>query len=293
MLNDVTAGLSAARAWLRHYPVAYAVVTSLAVASAIFFTLGCVFIFLEKRTSRDTSRYRSRHFVNDIVYTLVYQGGLYNILVYAPLFALVAPKLRFLQLSLVSHLHPVLSIAAYWIIVDFAAYWIHRMQHTIPLLWAFHSVHHTQTRLTYLSSNRNHVLEQLYVNCVMLVPALLLGMPARLWMPLYFVQVFLEHAQHAQLRWSYGALHRVFVSPAFHLMHHSTRPEEYNGNYSKIIAFWDVLFGTFVRGEREPAAYGVADMDVPERLSAQFTHPFRVIAGMGSRGAESIRRVTS
>jgi sterol desaturase/sphingolipid hydroxylase (fatty acid hydroxylase superfamily) len=260
-------------------PFAQSLVLSIATALAIYTILGAIFVFIESRQQRDLTRYRSRHFVNDIAYTLLYQGGIYNILVYAPLFAWAAPKLAFLQLDAVGGLPPVLSILIYWVTVDLAAYWIHRMQHTVGFLWAFHSVHHTQTRMTYLSSNRNHILEQLYVNGIMLAPALILGMPASLWMPVYFIQTFFEHAQHAQLRWTYGPLHRVFVSPAFHLMHHSTKPEEYNGNYSKILSLWDLAFGTFVRGDRQPERYGVDGMDVPEHLVAQFAHPFRVIGG--------------
>ena len=273
-------------------PFARPLVMSIAVATVIYTTLGCIFVLIEARQQRDLSRYRTRHFFNDIAYTLLYQGGIYNILVYAPLFALAAPKLAFLQLNAVGKLPPALSIIVYWVTVDFAAYWIHRMQHSVPYLWAFHSVHHTQTRMTYLSSNRNHVLEQLYVNIVMLVPALLLGMPAKLWMPLYFIQTFFEHAQHAQLRWTYGPLHRVLVSPAFHLMHHSTRPEEYNGNYAKILSVWDVVFGTFVRSDRLPAEYGVTGMDVPEQLVSQFVHPFRVIAATGENKSTSETRAT-
>ncbi len=275
--------LRGARAWLRTMPVVYALVSSFVFAVLVFSALGFAFYVIEKSTSRDTTRYRTRHFLNDIVYTLLYQGGIYNVLIYAPLYALIAPRFGFMKVGLVTNMSPAASIAIYWFIADFVAYWVHRIQHRVPLLWAFHSVHHTQTQMTFLTSNRNHVVEQIYVNLFLMGPGLLLGMPAHLWMPLFFAQTFFEHAQHAQLRWSYGSLHKVLVSPAFHAMHHSTEEREYNGNYAKIFAGWDVLFGTFVDSSREPARYGVDGMDVPESLSAQFIHPFRVLGRLTHR----------
>jgi len=277
MVEAVRLYLHSADAWLRHYPVLRALAVSIAIALLVFSVLGVIFAFIERRNRRDLSRYGSPNFRNDIVYTLVYQGGIYNVLVYAPLFALAAPHLTFLQINLLKALPPIPSILVYWTTVDLIAYWLHRLQHRLPILWAFHSVHHTQTKMTYLTSNRNHLLEQFYVNVLLLAPALVIGMPATRWMPFYFAQTFFEHAQHAQLRWGYGPLHRLFVSPRFHAMHHSTEAAEYNGNYAKIFSLWDVLFGTFVKSDGEPAGYGVAGMDVPETLLAQFVHPFKVL----------------
>jgi sterol desaturase/sphingolipid hydroxylase (fatty acid hydroxylase superfamily) len=264
-------------ALLRTVPVARALVISIAVAVIVYSALGAIFLFVERRAGRDTTRYRSAHFVNDVAYTLLYQGGIYNVLIYAPFFALAAPRLKFLQLDIVKGLPAWAAIVVFWLTVDFLAYWLHRMQHVVPALWAFHSVHHTQTRMTFLTSNRNHLLEQFYVNVIMLGPALILGLPPAQWMPIYFAQMFFEHAQHAQLPWSYGPFHRLLVSPAFHAMHHGTEPEEYNGNYAKILSLWDVVFGTFVPSKVLPARYGVNGMDVPENLAAQFVHPFRVL----------------
>ncbi len=153
------------------------------------------------------------------------------------------------------------------------------MQHSVRPLWAFHSVHHAQTRLTFLSTNRIHALEQLYVGVLMMVPAFLLGIPQPRWLPLLLMQVFSENLQHARLNWSFGRMGRLFVSPAFHAVHHSTDEREYNGNYGRVLSLWDLVFGTFVRSERTTRRYGVDGMDVPETLVAQFVHPFRELAG--------------
>jgi sterol desaturase/sphingolipid hydroxylase (fatty acid hydroxylase superfamily) len=156
---------------------------------------------------------------------------------------------------------------------------MHRLQHAVRPLWAFHSVHHTQTRLTFLTANRIHVLEQLYVGMLMIIPAFLLGMPQPRWLPILMVQVFSETMQHSRLTWTFGPLRRLLVSPAFHSMHHSVDAREYNGNYSRVFSLWDALFGTFVHAEEPARRQGVEGMVVAETLVAQFVHPFRVLAG--------------
>ena len=49
------------------------------------------------------------------------------------------------------------SFLVYFVLYDFAAYWLHRAQHAIPWWWALHSLHHSQRRMTVWSDDRNHV----------------------------------------------------------------------------------------------------------------------------------------
>jgi sterol desaturase/sphingolipid hydroxylase (fatty acid hydroxylase superfamily) len=163
-------------------------------------------------------------------------------------------------------------------VFDFLNYWMHRLQHGVGALWAFHSVHHLQTRLTFVSANRIHAVEQLYVGLLMLIPAFILGIPQSRWLPLLLVQVFSETIQHARLNWTFGPLRHVFVSPAAHALHHSTDASEYNANFGRVLSLWDVLFGTWKFAENRNRRYGVEGMYVAESLIAQFVHPFRLLA---------------
>ncbi|MEA2165458.1 MAG: hypothetical protein QOK37_3585 [Thermoanaerobaculia bacterium] len=251
-------------------------VTSTLVGLGVYCICALVIIIAELRQHRDSRVYRSRNALNDLAYTVFYKCSIYNILV-IPIFSLLSPRLQFLRTGFQLPLPPIASLIVYWILFDFLNYWTHRLQHAVRPLWAFHSVHHTQTRLTFLSANRIHALEQLYAGLLMTVPAFLLGIPQRLWLPLFFVQIFSETFQHARLNWTFGPLHSVIVSPAFHAIHHSTDAREYNGNYGRVLSLWDKVFGTFVRSERTERQYGVDGMDVPESLTAQFLHPFRFL----------------
>ena len=46
------------------------------------------------------------------------------------------------------------SFLVYFVLYDFAAYWLHRAQHAIPWWWALHSLHHSQRRMTVWSDDR-------------------------------------------------------------------------------------------------------------------------------------------
>src|SRR5262245_17037754 len=166
----------------------------------------------------------------------------------------------------------------YWVIIDFCDYWLHRLKHRSRVLWAFHAVHHSQERMTFVTSWRFHPLEQVFANIVMLVPLLILGVPTSSWLPLVVVMTTFEALQHAQLDWTYGPLYKVFVSPVFHAIHHSTDREHHDTNYAKIFSAWDFLFGTGVANEPRPVRTGISGPPIDETLSAQFVAPFRLLS---------------
>ena len=92
--------------------------------------------------------------------------------------------------------------------------------------------------------------------------------------------------------WTFGPLRRLLVSPAFHSMHHSADPREYNGNYGRVLSLWDALFGTFVHADEPARLQGVEGMVVPETLTAQFIHPFRVLAARASQNISTSAKST-
>ena len=263
---------------LARHTFLHELVLSTLLGLAVYAICALVILAAERSQRRDMAAYRTPNALNDLAYVVFYQCSLYNILA-SPLFASLVPRLKFLRIGLLLNLPPVASLLVCWLTFDFLNYWVHWLQHRVSPLWAFHSVHHAQTQLTFLTGNRIHAVEQFYVGALMLVPAFVLGIPQPRWLPLLFTQVFIETISHARLNWSFGRMHRVVVSPAFHALHHSADVREHNGNYGRILSLWDVLFGTLVRSEQPARRFGVDGMVVPERLTAQFAHPFRVLAG--------------
>ncbi|HUJ14558.1 MAG TPA: sterol desaturase family protein [Thermoanaerobaculia bacterium] len=265
------------REFLARHAFVGELVTSTLLALGVYVVCAAIILAAELLQRRSMSVYGTRSALNDLAYAVFYKCSIYDLLV-APFFAFLSPRLQFLRLDLLRSLPSLASLIVCWIVFDLLNYWIHRAQHAARPLWAFHSVHHAQKHLTFLSANRIHAVEQLSVSLVMMVPAFFLGLPQRLWLPLLFLQVFSESIQHAQLTWTFGPLHRLLVSPAFHAVHHSADAREYNGNYGRVLSIWDVLFGTHVRSERSEREYGVEGMEIPESLTAQFLHPFRFLA---------------
>jgi sterol desaturase/sphingolipid hydroxylase (fatty acid hydroxylase superfamily) len=251
-------------------------------AVVLLFGIVLIIAFFEWWGGANPRRYFSRHFLNDVAYSLFYRGGFYQMFLAAAITNALSDRLGFLRVDLLAALPLPVGAVLFWIAADFLGYWNHRWQHHSRFLWAFHSVHHAQEQLSPLSSYRLHPVEQLITNVVMVAPLLVLGMPTKTWLPLFVFQYGLEFVQHADLRWRYGALYGVLVSPTFHAFHHSTDRAHYDRNFGKILSLWDFVFGTAVSGER-PVRFGVDGLVIPERLGAQFVAPFRQLLRSRSR----------
>ena len=237
-----------------------------------------VYLF-ERRSGVDAARYRTRNFANDVLYTLFYKGGFYNILILAALTNALGSRLGFLQLDLLRGLPWPVGLALFWVAGDFVTYWWHRFQHANRFLWAFHSIHHSQERMTLFTASRRHPLEELSMDVLLyfVLFHMLLGIPTRGWMPLGVVITCIAAIQHAQLDWRFGPLYRVLVSPRFHAYHHSVEPRHANANYAFLFSFWDYLFGTAVSESQRPARYGVEGIDMGESLTNHLLNPFRLV----------------
>ncbi len=117
-------------------------------------------VFCSRPAGRaDPARYRTRNFANDVLYTLFYKGGFYTVVVLAAVTNALGPRLEFLRLNLLGHVPWPVGLLVFWVVGDFLTYWWHRLQHAVPFLWAFHSVHHSQEQMTVLTAFRRHPLE--------------------------------------------------------------------------------------------------------------------------------------
>ena len=165
--------------------------------------------------------------------------------------------------------------AAAVVLGDLGIYAIHRLTHTVPWLWRFHTVHHSAEEMDWLVAYRFHAVDLLLSRIASLAPLVALNMaPAAIGV---FVAVFSWQSWlvHANVRVSYGRLRWVLVSPEFHHWHHSAEREAYDKNYATVFAWWDVLFGTVhLPAGRRPLRHGV-DERVPEGFAGRFFYPFR------------------
>lgn len=159
------------------------------------------------------------------------------------------------------------------IVLDFLAYWMHRIFHG-QRLWPFHEIHHSSEDLDWLSAVRVHPVNDVVNRVVPAVVVVLIGFsPLVLAGALPFFAVY-AILLHANVDWDFGRLRAVLASPTFHRWHHTSAAEGRDKNFAGLLPVWDVLFGTYYMPGHTPTRFGV-DRPVPASLWGQLAWPFR------------------
>jgi sterol desaturase/sphingolipid hydroxylase (fatty acid hydroxylase superfamily) len=155
------------------------------------------------------------------------------------------------------------SFLVYFVLYDFAAYWLHRAQHAFSWWWALHSLHHSQRRMTVWTDDRNHVVDDLLVTLALVLFAQVVGVQPGEYVVILMVGRLIESWSHANVDMSFGWLgERLVVGPCFHRLHHAlSNPEErhiHDHNFAPVFPIWDIVFGTAIYdGRKRPT--GVDD----------------------------------
>jgi sterol desaturase/sphingolipid hydroxylase (fatty acid hydroxylase superfamily) len=176
------------------------------------------------------------------------------------------------------HWPVVMQLAMALLISQFGEYWVHRSMHEVPLLWRFHSVHHSPQRLYWLNAARFHPIDTAAANAVALAPLLLLGAPDNILI-LFSVWVAIHGVfQHCNIDIKLGPLNYLFSQAELHRWHHSLKLEEANSNYGNNIIFWDIVFGTmyYPKDKQASEKIGLDNLNnFPETYLQQLLVPFR------------------
>jgi sterol desaturase/sphingolipid hydroxylase (fatty acid hydroxylase superfamily) len=242
--------------------------------------LVCVFFY--DRFTRRMPFYRSPDFGLDAVYAVAVIGGFYGAMASALFTAITAGFHHAAQLvsqGAIRFAPWALRLAIFVIVVDFLRYWMHRALHALPVLWAFHQVHHSAERIHVLTTYRDHIVGYMLMTFCIFLPMLVLGPGIDNWLPLFVVMTLTTLLQHSGIDIGYGRFGKIFVSPRFHAVHHSASREDFDANYGVLFSFWDQMFGT-ARFGALPQRYGLGDDDdVPSGFVKQFFHPFARLLG--------------
>lgn len=154
------------------------------------------------------------------------------------------------------------TAAAAFLAIDLLYYWLHRLEHSVPVLWAIHEVHHQSKLCDTSVSFRTSVLAPLAVLTPHLVLALL-GVPVATYLAAYLLHtslVFLLHSRTPSWLDRAGA---IFNSPFLHRGHHSTHPTLRNKNFGGVFIIWDRLCGTFEPRCEVATEFGLAGRLAP------------------------------
>ena len=234
----------------------------------------------------------------DIVYTLLHRLGLLRVLMFFAVDPLFNALFGWLSLQGLTGWQLDAVFAPWWpgvtdgalfafivylLVFDLADYGIHRGQHGIPAWWALHALHHSQRQMTMWSDNRNHLLDGLIRDGLLVLLARAIGVPPAQFVAVVALTQLLESLSHANLRLGFGLLgERLLVSPRFHRMHHGIgRGHESGGagtlgghNFAVLFPVWDLLFGTAdFKGRFDPT--GVRDqLSAPEGQGRDYGRGF-------------------
>jgi sterol desaturase/sphingolipid hydroxylase (fatty acid hydroxylase superfamily) len=211
---------------------------------------------------------------SDVIYTFLNRLGLVPIAVYAILTPLVDAfdaELRAAgyiprgleDLVPVLAASPLAAFCAYLLVLDFADYWRHRLQHRWRVWWALHSLHHSQRQMTFWNDDRNHLLDEVIAGFWFAGVAFLIGVPPEQFVLAVMLTRFVESLSHANVGFGFGAIgSRMLVSPRFHRTHHAMgvghEGSRFGCNFATLFPLWDVVFGT-ANFRHRGTATGISD----------------------------------
>lgn len=162
------------------------------------------------------------------------------------------------HIAIVHVKNQILTYAIAFLVLDFAGYWGHRLDHEYNFFWNAHIIHHSSEEYNLACALRQSISVVFKIFTIFLLPAALLGVPPiviAVVAPLHLFAQFWYHTQHIG---KMGFLEKIIVTPSHHRVHHAINPEYIDKNYSQIFIFWDKLFGTFQEELKDvPPVYGI------------------------------------
>ncbi len=164
---------------------------------------------------------------------------------------------------------------------DCLIYISHRIFHLRPV-WAFLSIHHSSEEVNWLSALRFHPAENIIestAEILLFLGCTIIGFDPMVLSVGSLIIAFYNLFIHSNLRWTFGPLRYVLVSPVFHRWHHSDLPEATDKNFAAMFSCLDLALGTFYMPMNSmPESTGLSAEEKPvhpRSLAGQLLYPFR------------------
>lgn len=142
--------------------------------------------------------------------------------------------------------------------VDFVFYWVHRWGHSINIMWAAHSPHHSAEEMNFLVALRASVTQRLTSFLFFWVLTIIGFHPLHILMMagLHLFIAFLHHTEFIPKLWR--PIELIFTTPSHHRVHHGVNFPYLDKNFGEFLIIWDRIFGSFAE-EKEKVVYGIYD----------------------------------
>ena len=186
----------------------------------------------------------------------------------------------------------ILFTTFFFIFDDFSRFFVHRLMHRIPFLWAFHQVHHSAETMTPFTIFRTHPVEGLIF---IFRTSIVQGVAISVFIFLFgskvdlvtifgaSVGVVIFHSLGSNLRHSHikirypKILEHIVISPGQHQIHHSTEKKHFDKNFGVAFAIWDLMFGSLALSERDSHKFGLkTQFGAKQGMMHLYIEPFKV-----------------
>ncbi len=118
-----------------------------------------------------------------------------------------------------------------FVVLDFAGYVVHAIDHKVNFFWNSHLVHHSSEEFNLACALRQSISVFVRLFVILLLPAALLGIDPKVVAiigPLHLFAQFWYHTRHIN---TMGFLENIIVTPSQHRVHHAINPEYTDENY--------------------------------------------------------------
>jgi sterol desaturase/sphingolipid hydroxylase (fatty acid hydroxylase superfamily) len=173
--------------------------------------------------------------------------------------------------------------------IDAVDWLTHLGNHLINPLWRLHAVHHSQEELSILTTFRTHPLVHISF-VISAIPILAIASNAITPAVVLTTYACLGALPHANVRWTYGKVGAIMISPAYHRIHHAATGR-LDINLGTVFTFWDMLSRRAVFPQRggAPGVTGLAGRPVPVEQSGARPRLARTIVSQLAEPFTSIR----
>ena len=150
------------------------------------------------------------------------------------------------------------GIAALFLALEFAYYWMHRLSHECRWLWATHSVHHSPQHLNLTAAYRLGWTNLISGQWLFWLPLVVVGFHPVAVFTMLAVNLLYQFWLHTELVPRLGPLEWLLNTPSHHRVHHATNPAYLDRNYGGVLIVFDRLFGSFAAERADtPCQFGL------------------------------------
>ncbi|BBY31563.1 sterol desaturase family protein [Mycolicibacterium sediminis] len=169
------------------------------------------------------------------------------------------------------------------LVADLGITLVHRASHRVGILWRFHAVHHSITRMYGLNGLMKHPLHQTVEMTAGVAPLILIGLPVDVASVLALAVAVQLLLQHSNADYCIGPAKHLLALNEGHRFHHLKWAGVGDVNFGLFTLIWDHLMRTHSYDPTrrfDSTQLGIAvKPDYPSSYLLQITYPFTTAGG--------------